>query len=620
MSGIDGGYRLPEEIDPQRIQFCIEIPNEINHIIAFWGALTELQFWHSWQRDDAHTGRLVAAVWDDVITKARASFEAGECASPELCQFYRPTSARIQWFPENPFHPNDEIPPAYPSHPFTVASGSNLVDVIVAWGLGYQVGDVFTDLAHAPDFTDPISIGTEYLNCPSVFIDNLHGEGTVKAHLLSIPLGGRFIIFVDEEPADLLNLKSVEVDRSLSFPPETAVELVIETKIVGDGDHSIRYVWYPVIEADASFIGFGGGFRGFELCGFGREGCNCMDEECCDAIIASQSVTNGTLTKILELLQGGVTGTFQFNGKLNPPDEAAGDCAPAFFDHDTDETGDDLIQREKALCITAERYAKAILTKVLVDMNAPQALIDFVASKFPQTVPLSLSDLTIVYPALFSGLNVFFDAVTDNIDLAEVACAMVAGLTGDKNNTFVNFRDSLSGYTTEALMQSFVDIVHASNGVKSNYKAFNTALNAAKDEDLDEYECPCPDEPPAECETITLINGSPDIFPDTVITPVEGHLGTFRIQNSSTDTTGFGICGASIVDENGCCFDLVANPEGYATQGVSQSNTFYCDGTSTGVIPGGGGGICVEKYSWDQGSSTPVDTYVTAIPHVGDVC
>ena len=86
MSGRDGGYLLPDEVDPQRIRFCIEIPNDLNHIIAFWGAVEELTWAKNWQWDGNKTGLAAARVWEDVIEKARLSFEAGECASEEICK------------------------------------------------------------------------------------------------------------------------------------------------------------------------------------------------------------------------------------------------------------------------------------------------------------------------------------------------------------------------------------------------------------------------------------------------------------------------------------------------------------------------------------------------------
>src|SRR5690349_4224451 len=198
MKNPDGGYRLPEEIDPQRIQFCIEIPNDLNHIIAFWGALEELTWAKNWAWDGNKTGLEVALVWEDVIAKARASFYNGDCESPVICQDYRPTSARLTWFPESPYNPQPDVPEGYTYHPFTIVDNSILGTIIGMWGLGYKVGDVYTDFTKLPAFSGWDDILTNLGNMPSFTIGGLHGTGTVKIHFLNIPQGGRALIQVDD--------------------------------------------------------------------------------------------------------------------------------------------------------------------------------------------------------------------------------------------------------------------------------------------------------------------------------------------------------------------------------------------------------------------------------------
>lgn len=75
----DGGYRLPTVIDPDEF-ICVQInvPNDLHHIIAFWGALRELGYWWNWERDEQRRGRDVAAVWRRVIEEARSSSCQGD--------------------------------------------------------------------------------------------------------------------------------------------------------------------------------------------------------------------------------------------------------------------------------------------------------------------------------------------------------------------------------------------------------------------------------------------------------------------------------------------------------------------------------------------------------------
>lgn len=421
---------------------------------------------------------------------------------------------RISWFPENPFTPESEPPSGYPFHPFTVVSPDNLGSIITAWGLGFKVGDVFVDLTKLPAFSSWLDIASNYANMPRIQVNNLVGRGKVTFTLLNIIQGSRMLVVVDDV-VDVLNLRTIEVGRdAISFPPETNVDFSVEVEVTTDGTHTVALVIYPTVDVSAIPISFGGGFRTVELCGFGEFG---MDDPCCPDSIEQQEKTNELLSKIISMMQGGMTADIRFSGSVSVPDEAGGDCAPTHFDHDDGEELPSEIQRRyKALCLTVNQYVKALLLKTLRDMNSPQALIDFVDGKFPDvTVPLSLSNLTVIYPSTFTSINVFFDALTDNIDLNEVACAMLDGLTGEKNNTSSNFRDALDGYTTEALMQSFVDLVHASNANSQNYKDFNTTLNANNTASVDDYDCPCGAPPPdGECGGFIPVdwNGSGTTF------------------------------------------------------------------------------------------------------------
>lgn len=71
MSGKDGGWILPEEIDPERVCVKLFVPNDPAHLAAFWGALWNLTYWNQWQRDELKLGTQVAAVWKDVWFNAR---------------------------------------------------------------------------------------------------------------------------------------------------------------------------------------------------------------------------------------------------------------------------------------------------------------------------------------------------------------------------------------------------------------------------------------------------------------------------------------------------------------------------------------------------------------------
>lgn len=68
----NGGFTLPAVIDPPRVCVRLMIPNDPDHLRAFWGTLWELTFWNNWQRDPDHKGAALAAVWKDVLFQAQA--------------------------------------------------------------------------------------------------------------------------------------------------------------------------------------------------------------------------------------------------------------------------------------------------------------------------------------------------------------------------------------------------------------------------------------------------------------------------------------------------------------------------------------------------------------------
>ena len=87
-----GQWLLPTVVDPARICLQIEIPNDANHIRAFWGALNELARAWNWEWDGNFTGRDVAYVWNEIIQQASINFYNGvecdmalDCAEVNAC-------------------------------------------------------------------------------------------------------------------------------------------------------------------------------------------------------------------------------------------------------------------------------------------------------------------------------------------------------------------------------------------------------------------------------------------------------------------------------------------------------------------------------------------------------
>lgn len=527
------------------------------------------------------------------------------CGLQENCQTYSPTSSRITWFPESPFAPGEDVPAGYPFHPWTVVTNSIISTIISDFGLGYKVGDVFTDLLHFPTFTGWDDMFEDYLNFPHFRVNDLVGTGTVKLHLLNIPFGGKALVAVDGV-VHLLNPfanQIIELNKEISVPPETQVPLVIEVEIDTPGEHYIDVVFLPTVNPSLVFLSFGGGVRAIEICGFGVEGCPEMTEPCCDE-------TNDLLSQMLKILQNGFE-IFPREGNKLPPDIGGGDCAPAFFDHDTDETDEAvLLQRQRALCITAERYVKGILIAGLVDMGAPSVLIDYIESQLPLTLPPSFTKLQVVYPSIFSGLAAFFAALTGGAELPLIACAMVIALEGETNNTFANFRTSVDAALLTSLIVPLAGMVQASNGLAKNYQLFNLALHDANEEDLSGYSCPCGIEtPPAYCEEPLELFVSDDYGGSTgttitLVAPNVYHI----VQNTPA---GGGIHYAAIEESNGRCLRFEMPPVEYAYQAATIYNTKgCCDDADQSAVVGDFIGGLYKSVQWAPAGTDPIDTHI----------
>lgn len=153
----DGGWILPPVIDPPgRLTVCLCIPDEIEHIAAFWGALTELGYQHNWQRDDEHNAVPVSVLWMSIIAEANVRFNQGglmcfncdelaECLQPLL----NAQTAQFQTM-LNQMKNGDPGTPGIPLTPeqtaTDLAAGSNpTCDLNVVWAQSLQIV-TYTDI------------------------------------------------------------------------------------------------------------------------------------------------------------------------------------------------------------------------------------------------------------------------------------------------------------------------------------------------------------------------------------------------------------------------------------------------------------------------------------------
>lgn len=196
-------------------------------------------------------------------------------APPDLIQecIIVPTyAANVDYPLQNPYTEPDEIPEGYLAPPMVLVTEENADDFP-----NYQPFDVAVPFNAFPIDTNWF----EELDgkMPTATLVAV-GEGTVEIKLLTTPLGGLAIITVDDPPnlVDILagiitgadNIVDLNKDI-VSLPPETADEIIYEVELTGDTEHTVYVVFFPIIDDSVTPVRFGGGLRGFEMCGFHEE-------------------------------------------------------------------------------------------------------------------------------------------------------------------------------------------------------------------------------------------------------------------------------------------------------------------------------------------------------------
>lgn len=319
------------------------------------------------------------------------------------------------------------------------------------------------------------------------------------------------------------------------------------------------------------------------------------------------------LDTIIDILKAG----FLIVPNINlATDFSGGSCAPAFFDHDTDEDETEVLeQRQKALCITVERYIKALMRAALVDMSAPEFLVDYLEGNLLSDIPLSLNKVTAHYPLGFLGLAVFYAIVTATLSFEPLVCIFASALTGEKNNTFLNFKNAIPTIVEglDELLVPLIGLIRESNKNKDNYTSFNIALNDANNEDLAGYECPCELGGVGDCsEPLDMIFKNDR---GISIENVGGDL--YHIIGGHKFGSGGEFGGVYLQDSSNRCFALEIPtgtepglPPGWTgVQPTSYHFVIGCCGSSDHSGAGGWeNGAFTEAY-WDCGDTTDIDTY-----------
>lgn len=245
------------------------------------GALSRLRYPELYIVDSEHDG-----IWaDQQATKLIGVIAGAEnpCLPQSIqsteCAYYPSWYAGIEYIPHNPFNPSEGFDPQYPVAPFFRFAAidtwfpdwiDDIFQGIIENTTGYLENDVFVSFLSLPTYQNPFD-GLDY---PTIKL-TVTGTGTVKLKFLLVPFGGRALISFD--PVGVFDIfqaiwspddRIIELNRDIvSLVPETDLDAIEEIFLTEDKTHEIYITFLPTINDEAPIFQFGGGFRGYELCG-----------------------------------------------------------------------------------------------------------------------------------------------------------------------------------------------------------------------------------------------------------------------------------------------------------------------------------------------------------------
>lgn len=234
------------------------------------------------------------------------------------CIEYLPSASFIKFFPDNPYVDGDkasgwnkEVWWAWPQFDTLFPDWlDNWLNGAISSLTNYQATDILFNAESLP--INPIDA---FINgggiLPKIEI-KFTGTGSIDLTLLSFPLGGKAIIELDQEPNALDILTGglldpaafiVELNRDvLNFPPDEYPIVQIPLEVTTAGNHTLYIVFIPIVDDALIPIGFGGGFRSIEFCGFPEQGTMGIEQivwNGCELV----SITGGIETTVVTAAQ-----------------------------------------------------------------------------------------------------------------------------------------------------------------------------------------------------------------------------------------------------------------------------------------------------------------------------
>lgn len=473
------GFLLPEEIEGHEL-VCVQIkiPNVPEYRRAFFGHIWQLGKYFNWEQTDDDDARAnqAARYWNQLLFEHMLLLDE-DCGEPTSvhCQDFFPTSPRIEWNPVSPYEPDAELPDGYIYHPWTIVTSPS-----IGTFLGFQVGDVFTDLSKLPVGFVGNPLDAPIFNWPRFRITGLNGVGTVKIHLLNIIQGGGCLITVDDD-INPLTWTLLELNRDeIKLPPETTPVIIIEREITSLGEHHIDVTFLPQVDDTLIPFFFGGGLHKIEICGFG------VDEmsPCCPDEIQEQRALRRQQDRLyahsLELLDDHTT--------------------PQSFAPNTKAEWSDGTNLQTNLCSMLEDFIFESLvarTQGFADVITPVTDVLHFMPLFGAQLLDGLGDIT---------LDHMNQLVGDQSARSKVACCMYDFLK-DADVSLENWEDALSAcsFTFPDPEAEIAGIV-ALNLTEVNYRAFVRELSVQVPAGAANDNCACACENPPVVQVGTLVD------------------------------------------------------------------------------------------------------------------
>lgn len=260
------GYIAPQTIETvDLICVSMKVPNDIDYIAAFRGAVTELLKPYNWQTfnytDDPEERDKIVAFWNSFLLQ---NLEIGNCTDilPATTYRFTNTSILIEWLPQDPFLEPDYVPTGYQNPPWAIVTSGSAYQL-----LGYKVGDVVSDLSRFPTGSLPTIVPPDgFARLRLSF--SVSGAGSLYCNLLNFPAGSILQAQLDGEIASLRYI-DVNLD-ALGAPPETVTTIVYEQRVEVAGAHYLDLTLLPLVNDAIPFIFYGGGIRDFLWVGDGE--------------------------------------------------------------------------------------------------------------------------------------------------------------------------------------------------------------------------------------------------------------------------------------------------------------------------------------------------------------